>query len=158
MGVFIGESSHDYLNLNRETVNMGKTKLSMSEVRSLIDELGSDFPGNSYHIVTRNCNSFCDELCMRLVGKHIPPYINRLAYVGSFFSCLLPPSLLRGPSPAPTSELGSRTAASPPRTVEAFKGQGHALADRPVEQPADPEQMRSRMAQAALRRLQPEGE
>ncbi len=38
----------------------------------------------------QNCNSFADEFCLRLVSKNIPPFVNRLAYLGSFVSCLMP--------------------------------------------------------------------
>lgn len=30
-----------------------------------------------------NCNSFCDALCQRIVGKGIPGYVNRMAQLGA---------------------------------------------------------------------------
>ena len=41
-------------------------------------------------ITDRNCNSFSDDLCRRLVGRGLPKWINRLAYFGTFVRCLLP--------------------------------------------------------------------
>jgi hypothetical protein len=38
----------------------------------------------------RNCNTYADALCQLLLGKPIPGYVNRAAYLGSFLSCLMP--------------------------------------------------------------------
>ncbi len=58
-----------------------------------MDSLREEFPGSSYNIITRNCNTFSNELARLLLDKPVPGYINRLANMGSFMSCLLPRSL-----------------------------------------------------------------
>eukprot|EP01138_Halocafeteria_seosinensis_P002127 gb/GECG01002177.1/.p1 GENE.gb/GECG01002177.1/~~gb/GECG01002177.1/.p1 ORF type:complete len:179 (+),score=15.87 gb/GECG01002177.1/:1-537(+) len=44
----------------------------------------------------RNCNHFSEAFVQRLAGVSIPPYVNRLAYVGSAVSCLIPADQRRG--------------------------------------------------------------
>lgn len=54
----------------------------------------------------RNCNAFTNEACLRLVGSPIPPYINRMAYLGSCISCFLPRHLTgHAPIEAPPSSF-----------------------------------------------------
>jgi hypothetical protein len=67
--------------------------ISSAEVRAVVDSLREEFPGSSYNIITRNCNTFSNELARLLLDKPVPGYINRLANMGSFMSCLLPRSL-----------------------------------------------------------------
>ena len=41
----------------RESVHMGFTQLSEGEVKQLIHSLGSEYNGNSYHIVNKSVGS-----------------------------------------------------------------------------------------------------
>jgi hypothetical protein len=50
-----------------------------------LDDLREKFPGNSYHYMRKNCNSFSNALAEALLGEEIPGYINRMAKIGSFF-------------------------------------------------------------------------
>mmetsp|Transcript_20781 Transcript_20781/g.34251 ORF Transcript_20781/g.34251 Transcript_20781/m.34251 type:complete len:245 (+) Transcript_20781:141-875(+) len=77
----------------RHSVHIGDIEgMEQKDVESLIDAIKPEYPGNSYNLVTRNCNHFTDDLCQRLVNKSIPKYINRLANLGVFFNCMLPDS------------------------------------------------------------------
>lgn len=58
---------------------------SWREILKILDDLREAFPGNSYHIARKNCNSFSNALAEALLGKGIPGYINRMASIGSFF-------------------------------------------------------------------------
>lgn len=91
-GVFEMEPRNAYGAVFREAILLGETNLSRQEIQAIIDELSAEFSGNSYHPFSRNCNSFSNELSMRIFGTPIPGYINRLPYLGSVFSCLIPPS------------------------------------------------------------------
>jgi PPPDE putative peptidase domain len=88
-------------------------------------ELEAEFGPNNYNIITRNCNSFSNAFCMALLNKPIPAWVNRLAYMGSWFSCLLPQQML---GDAPVNATGNaanyNTAAARPA---AFAGQGVSL-------------------------------
>ena len=59
-------------------------------------------------VVDRNCNTFADALCQELVRKPIPAYINRMAYLGSFLSCLVP-SEMSEQAPVGDSSGGSHS-------------------------------------------------
>eukprot|EP00271_Cylindrocystis_brebissonii_P005334 TRINITY_DN17331_c0_g1_i1.p1 TRINITY_DN17331_c0_g1~~TRINITY_DN17331_c0_g1_i1.p1 ORF type:complete len:217 (-),score=25.99 TRINITY_DN17331_c0_g1_i1:281-931(-) len=77
----------------RTTVLLGKTLLSPREFRSYVENMSSEYFGDSYHLIIKNCNHFSADLSKRLVGRDIPGYINRLARLGWFFNCLLPEAL-----------------------------------------------------------------
>ena len=55
------------------------------EITKILDDLKEAFPGNSYHVARKNCNSFSNALAEALLDKGIPGYINRIASIGSFF-------------------------------------------------------------------------
>ncbi|CAN0842487.1 DeSI-like protein At4g17486 [Linum grandiflorum] len=77
----------------RRAVLLGKTSLSRSEVQGLMEHLSADFHGDCYHLISRNCNHFTDEACLKLTGKTVPGWVNRMARLGSFCNCLLPESI-----------------------------------------------------------------
>ena len=72
---------------------IGEVEATSSEVQRVVDSLRGTWLGSEYHLLTRNCNCFADELSTRLCGKRIPGYVNRLAGLGVYFSCLLPPNM-----------------------------------------------------------------
>ncbi|XP_052210917.1 deSI-like protein At4g17486 isoform X2 [Diospyros lotus] len=74
----------------RRSVPLGSTDMSPSEFRSFMEHLSTRYHGDSYHLIAKNCNHFTDDVCMRLTGKRIPGWVNRLAQLGSFCNCLLP--------------------------------------------------------------------
>nr|CAH67612.1 OSIGBa0106P14.2 [Oryza sativa] len=77
----------------RRSVRMGTTGMSRAEFRSFIEKLTVKYNGNSYHLISKNCNHFTDDVSKNLTGKPIPGWVNRLARVGSFFNYLLPKSI-----------------------------------------------------------------
>ena len=109
----------------RESIDLGGPCPTASDVDCAIQELKSEFKGSDYHILNKNCNHFagaisltqllCDLLTCQLIllkrlteyqlisealvryllGRSIPGYVNRLAGIGSFFSCLIPQSMLK---------------------------------------------------------------
>ncbi|KAE8670850.1 PPPDE thiol peptidase family protein [Hibiscus syriacus] len=64
-----------------------------SEFRSFIEDVASEYHGDTYHLISKNCNHFTDDMALRLMGKSIPGWVNRMARLGSLCSCLLPESL-----------------------------------------------------------------
>jgi len=62
-----------------QTVDIAALQVGQQDAHRIIAELRGEFPGNSYDLVTRNCNTFSDELCRRLCGQGIPSWVNRLA-------------------------------------------------------------------------------
>jgi hypothetical protein len=70
-----------------KTVELGVTTLGKYEIADLISKMGSDFPANSYHLMSRNCNHFTDDFSKRITkGKAgIPSWVNRTANFGNAF-------------------------------------------------------------------------
>ena len=159
----------------RETIHMGNYGGTSAELRAVVNDLRLEWGGDTYNILTRNCNSFANELCLRLLKKPCPPYVNRLAWLGSFVSCCLPPETLGGApvddtSGGGSSSAGGRVVVHAPRHV-AFEGSGMTLGSRAVAggvvAPAEAlvagggaagagagEERRERMRQAAMARMQ----
>eukprot|EP00798_Chlamydomonas_sp_ICE-L_P027130 gene27130-2359_t len=78
----------------RESHYVGETDLSQAEVQQLVARLGQEFKGNKYHLLQKNCNHFATDLCLQLVGKPAPAWVNRLAGIAVMLHCLLPESLV----------------------------------------------------------------
>ncbi|WCJ29696.1 PPPDE putative thiol peptidase family protein [Euphorbia peplus] len=77
----------------RSSVPLGHVKMSPPEFREFIESMASEYHGDTYHLISKNCNHFTDDVTDRLVGRRIPGWVNRLARLGALCSCLLPESL-----------------------------------------------------------------
>ncbi|XP_059433421.1 deSI-like protein At4g17486 isoform X2 [Corylus avellana] len=77
----------------RSSISLGRITMLPSEFRTFIENAASEYHGDTYHLISKNCNHFTDDISWRLTGKHIPGWVNRLARLGSLCSCLLPESL-----------------------------------------------------------------
>ncbi|KAM9998075.1 hypothetical protein ACTFIY_007722 [Dictyostelium cf. discoideum] len=123
----------------RESLYMGDVTLSERQIQSLIDNIAEEFPGKSYHPLKKNCNTFSNELIKRLLNREIPNYVNRLAFIGTFFSCLLPKSFGFIPQESPSNSVDSKGKSS--STTIPFSGKGHSLANdsgpKPIYIPDD---------------------
>ncbi|CRK21013.1 hypothetical protein BN1723_012225, partial [Verticillium longisporum] len=49
-----------------------------------------EFQGTSYNLLTRNCNHFTSELCLKLTGQSGPGWLNRAASIGVALPCVVP--------------------------------------------------------------------
>jgi hypothetical protein len=63
----------------RESIYLGDTALSKRSVEKLVKSLGEEYRGDSYHLITKNCNHFAAHLSKELTGTEIPSWVNRLA-------------------------------------------------------------------------------
>ena len=81
-GVFEVESKCCPGFVYRRTIWLGTTEMSREEFRSFIEKLAAKYHGNTYHLISKNCNHFTDDVCKNLTGKPIPGWVNRLARVG----------------------------------------------------------------------------
>mmetsp|Transcript_31436 Transcript_31436/g.40436 ORF Transcript_31436/g.40436 Transcript_31436/m.40436 type:complete len:230 (-) Transcript_31436:304-993(-) len=104
----------------RESVEMGTFEGTPADIQRALDNLKSDFGPDMYNIINKNCNHFSDAFVRELLGRPVPGYVNRLAYLGSFFSCLIPPEYL---GQAPTD---SQPSASSSAGYQVFGGAGRA--------------------------------
>ncbi|XP_058114136.1 deSI-like protein At4g17486 isoform X3 [Magnolia sinica] len=78
-GIFEGEPRQCPGFTFRKSILIGRTDLGPKEVREFMEKLAEEYTGNMYHLITKNCNHFCDDACLRLTGKPIPRWVNRLA-------------------------------------------------------------------------------
>ncbi|KAL0384816.1 UNVERIFIED_CONTAM: DeSI-like protein [Sesamum radiatum] len=63
----------------RRSILLGSTELSRTDFRSFMEYLSNKYHGDTYNLISKNCNHFTDEVAMRLTGKPIPGWVNRLA-------------------------------------------------------------------------------
>ncbi|KAK9103705.1 hypothetical protein Sjap_020959 [Stephania japonica] len=81
-GVFSCPVGKNPMYTYREFIVLGKTNLSIFKVNQILRELSREWPGDSYDLLARNCNHFCDELCERLSVPKLPAWVNRFANAG----------------------------------------------------------------------------
>lgn len=74
----------------RQTLLIGFTRLSPDDVAELVQAMSAIWLGNTYNLLTRNCNHFASDLCERLTGKAAPEWVNRAAWLGEKAKFLLP--------------------------------------------------------------------
>ncbi|KAF0992361.1 hypothetical protein HZS_7676 [Henneguya salminicola] len=86
------------LNINKQTVLIGHTKLSEQQIEALVHEMAISYSGNAYRLIQQylfivekfsNCNHFSEELSQKLCQKSIPSYVNRIASLVSSFPFLI---------------------------------------------------------------------
>ncbi|KAI4335771.1 hypothetical protein L6164_014382 [Bauhinia variegata] len=77
----------------RCSVTLGQINMNPSQFQTFIENLASEYHGDTYHLISKNCNHFTDDVWYRLTGKRVPGWVNQLARLGALCSCLLPESL-----------------------------------------------------------------
>ncbi|KAL6221210.1 hypothetical protein ACLB2K_008962 [Fragaria x ananassa] len=77
----------------RCSISLGRINMSPAEFRTFIENVAAEYHGDTYHLISKNCNHFTDDIACRLTERRIPGWVNRLARLGSLCSCLLPESL-----------------------------------------------------------------
>ncbi|KAH9800337.1 DUF862 domain-containing protein [Citrus sinensis] len=77
----------------RASILLGRINMPPSEFRTFIECSASEYHGDTYNLISKNCNHFTDDIAWRLTGKHVPGWVNRLARLGALCGCLLPESL-----------------------------------------------------------------
>lgn len=85
-GIFEGEPKKCEGFRFRKTIMIGKTDMEIGEVRSVMEELAAEYKGNAYNLITKNCNHFCNDACVKLTGNSIPSWVNRLARIGKYLT------------------------------------------------------------------------
>jgi len=140
----------------RESIDFGSYGGTTRDLDRVLDDLRETFKGENYHILTQNCNNFAEALLLRLVNKPIPGFVNRMAFVGSFFSCLLPPALA---NEAPVNSSGGTRSAPGKSMPNPFAGAGrilseHAPSGEGTISGGDQSERKEKIRQAALSRMQ----
>jgi len=83
-GICCGTPCSDIVHKFRQTVLLGRTPLSRSGVRAIVEEFEQDdkWLGENYDILQLNCCHFADALCIALDVGGIPRWTHRLARTG----------------------------------------------------------------------------
>ncbi|KAF5189691.1 Desi-like protein [Thalictrum thalictroides] len=92
-GIFEGEPKQCPGFTYRKSILIGRTDRDPKQVREFMEKLADEYPGNTYNLITKNCNHFCNDVCVRITGKAIPSWVNRLAKLGLLCTCVLPMEL-----------------------------------------------------------------
>jgi len=66
----------------RCSVTLGHVNMHPSEFRTFIESIANEYHGDTYHLISKNCNHFTNDMSHRLNGKRIPGWVNRLARLG----------------------------------------------------------------------------
>ncbi|CAL9091868.1 unnamed protein product [Musa textilis] len=69
--------------LYRCSILLGHTTMPPAEFRTFIESIATEYHGDTYHLISKNCNHFTDDVSKRLTGKPIPQWVNRLAGLGN---------------------------------------------------------------------------
>lgn len=77
----------------RKSILIGSTSLDPKQAREFMEQQAASYNGDSYHLIVKNCNHFCKDVCYKLTGKKIPKWVNRLARLGAACNCVLPETL-----------------------------------------------------------------
>ncbi|KAL3835492.1 hypothetical protein ACJIZ3_010228 [Penstemon smallii] len=77
----------------RKSILIGWTDLTPGEVKGAMDKLAEKYRGDAYNLITKNCNHFCNDACIKLTGNPIPNWVNRLARIGTLCKCIIPVNL-----------------------------------------------------------------
>lgn len=83
-GVYRCEARSNEQHSYRESISLGRTEVSAAQLRALLLQLQDEWPGRGYHLITRNCQSFCDALARALLGPAgttLPGWIRSFAHV-----------------------------------------------------------------------------
>ena len=101
----------------REAVDMGMLP-SAGALSTAIEELRHEFKGSDYNVLEKNCNHFAQALIWRLLNRQLPGYVNRMAGIGSMFSCLMPQHMLKDAPVDGAPSSSSSSGASGPRSSQ----------------------------------------
>ena len=66
----------------RKSMTLGTVWMGPKQFRDFMEEISYEYFGDSYHLLYKNCNHFCEDVCKRLLDAPLPGWINRLAKIG----------------------------------------------------------------------------
>jgi hypothetical protein len=138
-GIFSNSPKQEAPNTKfRESIELGAFDGGPSDLKVVLSQLreADKFGPDDYNLVRNNCNHFANALVWKLLGRKIPPHINRLADLGVCCSCLLPKQLLEAGAPVGDEAssnssgfqvLGNRASRQATAKAPSFAGSGARL-------------------------------
>lgn len=146
-GIFEGEPRQCPGFAFRKSILIGRTDLGPRQVRELMESLAETYTGSSYNLISKNCNHFCDEVCLRLTSSSIPRWVNRLARLG-FPLLYLSKPLSNSSIPISSSMSISDLRSSPRFSLQLRAAGGDQHGSRSPERIGEHGEQRRREAQA----------
>ncbi|XP_038994400.1 deSI-like protein At4g17486 isoform X2 [Hibiscus syriacus] len=139
-GIFEAEPKHCEGFSFRKSILIGKTELGPVDVRGIMEDLAEEYKGNAYNLITKNCNHFCNDACIRLTGNPIPSWVNRLARIVGHHriedkSCEGEKKKLANDSNRFTSSSTSSSNSSPSITQSQTRGRSRSRRSLPPSSP-----------------------
>lgn len=67
----------------KQSLHIGNTDFTEQDLEKILEELGKEYRGDRYHLMSRNCNHFTGALSQILTGHQTPAWVNRLAYIST---------------------------------------------------------------------------
>ncbi|RVW50395.1 DeSI-like protein [Vitis vinifera] len=58
----------------RKSILVGTTCLDPIQVREFMERHSASYNGDTYHLIVKNCNHFCKDICYKLTGRPIPKW------------------------------------------------------------------------------------
>jgi len=74
-----GCSAHKF----RESINLGDTDLTESEIADVLEKMKEDWQGHDYDLLFKNCTHFSKALADQLHAKEVPKWVTSLAGAGA---------------------------------------------------------------------------
>ena len=53
----------------RKSIFMGTTSLDPIQVREFMERQSANYNGDTYHLIAKNCNHFCDDICYKRIRE-----------------------------------------------------------------------------------------
>lgn len=67
----------------KQSIHIGNTDFTEQDIEKILEELGKEYRGDRYHLMSRNCNHFTGAFSQILTGQPVPAWVNRLAYIST---------------------------------------------------------------------------
>ncbi|KAL9632071.1 MAG: hypothetical protein Q9164_005539 [Protoblastenia rupestris] len=75
----------------------GFTFQTEEEIEGIVRDVSQRFLGQSYNLLTNNCNHFTSFLCEKLTSSPAPSWLNRAASIGVALPCVVPREWIEPP-------------------------------------------------------------
>lgn len=91
----------------RTCIRYGYITMTEKEIEEVVLDVGREFQGPSYNLLTRNCNHFTTHLLYRLTAFSTPKWLNRAAAIGVAFPYVVPSGWIEPPTADTVGAVGT---------------------------------------------------
>ncbi|KAK8668764.1 hypothetical protein V6N13_106210 [Hibiscus sabdariffa] len=69
----------------RKLIFIGTTCLDPARLREFMERQSASYSGDTNHLIFKNCNHFCEDICCKLTGNQMPKWVH---YATAYFQRL----------------------------------------------------------------------